>query len=340
MKKRVRQKTEKIIDVINEPVEKEVISFKKIVSTGSTLLDLAISGSRVRGGGLPAGIILEVFGPSGAGKTAILAEIASSTQYNKGQVMFCDPEARLDEEYSRIYGMELDKENYHRPDTVNELFDKIWTWEPDSNVINTVCADSLAALSTEMEMEDEDKMGMKRAKDFSTGLRKTCRLIANDNLIIACSNQEREGTGGNPVTPGGKGIPYYSSVRIRITPEFKGNKIKKSKKIGGKTVEKITGIKSRCVIKKNSCDEPFRECNVSIVFNYGIDDVRDNLQYLKDMNGEPKFIIDDFETTLIDKAIYHVEEFELTDEIRELVIDKWEEINESFKTTRKRKNRR
>ena len=41
-------------------------SLETVVSTGSTLLDLAISGGRIRGGGIPTGILMEIFGPSGA----------------------------------------------------------------------------------------------------------------------------------------------------------------------------------------------------------------------------------------------------------------------------------
>ena len=51
-------------------------NFETVISTGSTLLDLAISGKRVHGGGLPSGILVEVFGPSGSGKTVLLSEIA------------------------------------------------------------------------------------------------------------------------------------------------------------------------------------------------------------------------------------------------------------------------
>ena len=63
----------------------------QIISTGSTLLDLEISGGRVRGGGLPSGILIEVFGPSSSGKTVLLCEIAGAIQRQNGQVMFNDP---------------------------------------------------------------------------------------------------------------------------------------------------------------------------------------------------------------------------------------------------------
>jgi len=193
------------------------------ISTGSTLLDLAISGGVVNGGGVPGGIILEIYGPHSSGKTAILAELCGSAQHNGGDIFFSDPEARLDKQYCEIYGMHLPADKYNRPDTVTEMFQTIWDWEPRprrSNAICVIAEDSLAALSTKMEMESEDKMGMRRAKEFSTGLRKSARHIASRNWIIACSNQERDGQMGAKVTPGGRGIPYYASLRMRIKPAY------------------------------------------------------------------------------------------------------------------------
>lgn len=310
------------------------------LSTGSTLLDLCIMGKRVPGGGIPGGILCEIYGPSGAGKTALLAEIAASCQAKGGDTRFLDPEARLDQEYTRIYGAELAPENYLRPDTVTDMFEMIWDWKPtDEDKINVVAADSLAALSTKTELEDEDKYGMRRAKEFSEGLRKTCRLIANNNWLVVCSNQIREGPSGE-VTPGGRAIPYYSSLRIRIGPPAQNSKITKSANLSnGKKVEKTIGIRSQCIIKKSSVDEPFRMCNISIVFGYGIDDIRENLQYLKDNLGLTKYKAVDQEFMSMEKAIAYVEDNNLQDQLKQEVIDLWTEIESKFKIERTKKVR-
>jgi len=339
-KKDINQTVAEITKEIKSPLRKDTIDFSKVVSTGSLLLDLAISGKRIKGGGIPGGIIVEIFGPSSCGKTAILAELAASIQSKGGEVKFLDPEARLDQEYCKIYGVELAKENYKRPDTVNEMFSEIWEWEPkQEKQINIVAADSLAALSTEMEMEDRDKMGMKRAKDFSEGLRKTCRRIAKNKWLIACTNQEREGQTG-VVTPGGKGISYYSSLRIRVLPGFPKSKIKKQRKIkSGKMVEKIIGIQSVCEIKKSSIDEPFRKASMSIIFGYGIDDVRDQLQYFKEITGEKKYNCFDEEVLSIEKAIKYIEENNYIGKLKERTINLWQEVENSFEQDRKVKLR-
>ena len=333
-----RKLVEGVINAVSAPTkEVKVERLEQTVSTGSTLLDLSISGGRKWDGGIPGGIIIEIYGPPGAGKTSVLAEICASVQANGGQVKFLDPEARLDQEYARIYGMELDKKDYYRPETVTEVFDEhIWPWEPPrKDVINAIGTDSLAALSTQAELDDKDKYGMRRAKEFSQGLRKTARVIRRNNWLIVCTNQVRQGDVGE-VTPGGKGIPFYATLRIRVGEK---EKIKKPIKIHGKEVVKIVGIRSLCYIKKSTINDPYQECSIYIIFNYGIDDVRGNLQYLKDMTGAKKYGWDDFSYVSMEKMIRAVEKYGKERELKEKVINLWHEIEEKFKVERKKKER-
>lgn len=311
----------------------------RLLSTGSTLLDLAISGKVTKRGGVPGGIVIEVYGPSGAGKTAVLTSLAASGQSKGGGARFLDPEARLDQEYSKIYGLSLKRKDYFRPDYVSEMFDHIFTWEPKvkkKNAISVIAADSLAALTTQMEMADGDAYGMRRAKEFSEGLRKTARVIANNKWIVACSNQEREGPHGVS-TPGGKGIPYYASLRMRIAKQFPKNKIYKEKKIGSQKVRRVEGIISKVSITKSSIDEPHREAIVYIVFGYGIDDIRGNLQFCKEMTGSTKYDCISKNYVRIDQAISWVEEHEHEEALREMTIELWNDVQKKFRTTRKPK---
>lgn len=338
--KRVKSNTDELAEQIVEESKKEVkkkedYDYSKMVSTGSLLLDLAISGNK--GGGIPGGVILEIYGAAGSGKTAVLSEIGANAQSKGGQVMFLDPEARLDQEYARIYGIKLKKEDYHRPDTVTEMFDLIYNWEPKkTDKINVIATDSLAALSTDLEMESADKMGMKRAKSFSEGLRKTARIISNNGWIIACSNQVRDGQFGE-TTPGGHAIPFYSSLRIRINQV---GKIEREIDINGKKVKKSIGIESSCYIRKSTIDDPYRECKIYIRFGYGIDDVMGNLQYLKDMTRATVYDCLDGKTyQSLEKAIIYVEENNLQDKLKDNVIEMWHLVEEKFKTNRQPKIR-
>jgi len=340
MKNKLAKDIEESIEERQEELNKEEISFAKTISTGSTLLDLAISGGRTRYGGIPAGIIVEIFGPSSSGKSSIISEICAYAQSRNGEARILDPEARLDQEYSKIYGVSISKENYFRPDTITDMFELLYNWKPTKEGICVFAGDSLAALSTKMEMEDGDAYGMRRAKEFSEGLRKAARLIANNQWICVFTNQERDSPTGNPVTPGGKAIPYYSSVRIRVSKPVTNWKITKTATINGKKVEKVIGIKSKCQIKKSSVDDPYREVPISIVFGVGIDDVRSNLEYLKEYSGWTKYVFNDKEIGTIDKAIEYVEENNLEENVKEQVIDLWNHIQDSMKINRKIKERK
>jgi len=333
------------------------VNMDSVVSTGSTLLDLAISGKRKRGGGIPGGILIEVFGRSQSGKTAILAEILASVQSNGGETEIEDPEARLDKEYSRIYGLDIAKYGYNRPNTVEEIFANAQKWKPkNTNIINARGTDSLAALSTELELGPKgDKMGMKRGKEFSTGFRKICRQMANDNWLWICTNQVRQGDYGE-TTPGGMATAFYSSVRIRLRQQ---EEIKKSIKISasgkdeevpktgkkekekksGVEIEKVVGIESEAYIVK-SIDDPYRSAPIYIIFGYGIDDIRGNLQYIKNMTNNTVYTCPDGKTyQALNMAIQWVEKENLVLALKEQTIDLWEDIEKKFMTIRKLKLR-
>lgn len=326
-----------------EPVKRDKpLDMTKVVSTGSTLLDLAISGKRRRGGGIPAGIVVEISGPPGTGKTAILAEIAASIQSGGGKIIFDDAEARLDKEYTRIYGVNITEQgDYFRSKTVSEVFGRIREWKTPEDKISLYAGDGIASLSTDMELEKEDKMGQRRAKEFHEGLRKTCKLISNNTKLVVFTNQTREGTDmyGNKKleTPGGLAIPFYASLRIRVknSVEIKKEVILES----GVKVVKTIGIRSMTDIIKSTIDDPYREAPISIIFSYGIDTIRDNLQYIKDMKKLTKYITIDKEFQSLDKAIAYVEENNLQGQLREQVIDLWEEIESKFQVKRLPKER-
>ena len=315
----------------------------KIISTGSTLLDLAICGERVRGGGIPGAIMVEIFGESGTCKTVLLCEIAGGVQRQGGEIRFRDPEGRLSKRFANLFDVEIDDAWYDMPNTVKDLFLPIQKWEPKPKKrIHGIFADSLAALSTEMEMEGEDKMGMKRAKDFSTQCRKTCRVITSKGFLMVCSNQVRENADGSPytpktATPGGKAVGYYSSLRFQTRSP---KKIKKEVIVADKKVERVVGLEVQIYVFKSSVGVPYRTAPITVVFDYGIDDIRGNLQYLKKFAGLSKFgLLNQPLHQTLDMAIAMVEEQELVQQLKDEVIDLWEDIENKFKQERRPKAR-
>lgn len=313
-----------------------------VVSTGSTLLDLAISGGRFREGGIPTGIFVEIFGPSGTGKTVLLSQIAGNIQKRGGKIMFHDPEGRLNQQFAAIFGLAYDEIEYTMPDTIPEIFKSVRKWVPDEDEKESslygVFADSLAALSTDMEMgkEEGDKMGMRRAKEFSEELRKTCRIITQRNVLMVCSNQIRQNLDAGPYgtkykSPGGEAIGFYSSLRLRCkSPE----KIKVKRKIRDKEHERVIGVKTEIEVFKSSIWKPYHSAEVYILFDYGIDDIRANLRFLKSITGSYKLENILLGKTL-NKAIEAVEEGDLESTLKDEVIKLWNEVEKKFEEPRK-----
>ena len=354
-------KRSKKIEPISKQVRGKVISSKtktkkptytgdtgKMISTGSTLLDLAISGGRIRGGGIPSGILVEIFGPSGTGKTVLLSEVAGNIQNLNGEVMFHDPEARLNKQFALLFGFELDNAEYSNPNTVPELFRAVRGWEPkNSKMINGVFADSLAALSTDMEMDEEDgdKMGMRRAKEFSQELRRTCRILVEKNLLMVCSNQIRQNLDAGPYgsrykSPGGEAVGFYSSLRLRTQFALRNAKLRKTVRVASKEVKRVIGVNIEVEVFKSSVWKPQRTAPVTIIFDYGIDDIRQNLQFIKNYKKYTIYTVGNTELDKsMDESIRIVEDGDFEEQLQAEVIDLWEEIEGMFNSERKTKKR-
>ena len=331
---------------INNPVEKTAFGYdgsSRIVSTGSTLLDLAISGGRFPQGGIPMGILVEIFGPSGAGKTVLLCQIAGNVQKLGGQIMFHDPEARLNKQFASMFGLDPSTIEYTVPNTIPEVFKSVRDWAPEETEgMYGVFADSLAALSTDMEMSknEGDKMGMRRAKEFSEEMRKTCRIITQRDLLMVCSNQIRQNLDAGPhgqkyKSPGGEAIGFYSSLRLRcMNPE----KLKISRTIKGKEHKRVIGVKTTIEVFKSSVWKPYRTAEAYIIFDYGIDDIRANLRYIKGIAGNSLYQVGGTKLgKSLSDAIHQVEEDGLERELKDEVISLWNEVESKFEEPRKLK---
>jgi len=363
-----------------QQVEKGLTDWTVTASTGSTLLDKAISGLKCRYGGLPGRMIVEISGPPGSGKTTIMAEILGSVQRLGGEVKIDDPEARLDEQYCHKMGVHLpmvkakdkdgsdilipDPDVYSQPDTVTDVIEgivgpleayegktkrnKTKAWRPDPGHINGRGTDSLASLSTKMEMEQGDKMGQRRAKELSEGMRVIARHIHHYNILLVFTNQLRDNVDGGQwapkkITPGGNAIPYYASVRIMLSSMGKLRKDSKSDPYGKM-------IKAE--VSKNSKDIEWRSAPIYLIFGYGIDDIRANLQWLKD-NGafdepDPKtgvmkkagsYRVGDKKYISLDLAVAAVEEQNLEQEVKDMVVDLWDILEAEKRPNRKEKAR-
>ena len=341
-----RKRGTQLSEQIKERSKKSIPSENKlyegsdlIVSTGSTLLDLAISGERFSEGGIPFGILVEIFGPSSCGKTVLLCEIAGKVQKQLREVTFHDPEARLNKQFAKLFGLDIDSLNYTIPNTIPEVFNQIRNLDSKTKEPQGIFCDSLAALSTDLEMTGEkgDKMGMRRAKEFSEELRKTCRIISQKNYLMVCSNQVRQnidaGTYGQKyISPGGNAIGFYSSLRLRCSSP---QKVKPKKIVKGKETKYVIGVRTIIEIYKSSVGKPYRTAPLMILYDYGIDDIRENLQYIKDHTENTIYTIDNERLDIsIEESIQSIEEGNLQTKLKKEVIALWNDIEQAFKPRR------
>ena len=192
----------------------------------------------------------------------------------------------------------------------------------------------------EMGKEEGDKMGMRRAKEFSEELRKTCRIITQRNVLMVCSNQVRQDLDAGPYgqkyrSPGGEALGFYSSLRLRC---LGAQKIKVKRILRGQEHERIVGVKGTVEVFKSSVWKPFHTAEINILFDYGIDDIRANLRFLKTQTKNTVYRVGEVELgKSLDSAIKKVEEMGLEQELKLQTIALWNEIEAQFVEGRKPK---
>jgi recombination protein RecA len=255
------------------------------VSTGSTLLDLAISNRP--NGGFPVGRIVELQGMEASGKSLIMAHVLANTQKKGGLAVYIDTENALSEEFLRAIGVDVNNMLYIPLETIEDIFESV------ENIIETVrksskdrlvsiVIDSVSAATTKIEQDaDFDKDGWATAKAIvmSKAMRKITHTIGKQRVLLLCASQLREKMGvmfGDKfTTSGGKALGFHASCRIRL----KG--VGKIKSGSGKT-EQIIGVQTEAQVIKNRMGPPFKKAVFDIYFSSGIDDKNSWLSLMKD----------------------------------------------------------
>ena len=243
---------------------------KRWISTGSRQLDYIIA-NRVNGG-LPEGRIVEIFGPPSIGKSHIAIQIARSTQQMGGIVVYIDTENATSVENLGLLGVDIEKRfvyvDTHCTEEVLSIAEAtiMKAKAMDKDVPITIVWDSVAASSPKAELVgdyDKETIGL-QARAISKGMRKITGVIANQNVLFVILNQTRTKIGvmyGDPTTtPGGKAIPFHSSVRIKLGA---GQQIQDKDK-------NVVGIHVSAKTIKNKVSAPFRACQFEIHFGIGI----------------------------------------------------------------------
>lgn len=325
------------------------------VSTGSTMLNLAIAGNTRWG--FDRGGIYVLVGGSASGKTFItlntLAEASINPAFDEYKLILHAPERGARMDINSFFGPRLAKRlEYRYPATVEEFYFTV-----DDDVKKSPCIsvlDSMDALSDQAEEEKFEKkkkafrkgkeetgsMGMSKAKVNSSTLRLMVnRLPRNGSiLIIICQTRTNVGFTSRyqPETKaGGTALTFYSTAEVWF-------KVREAIKKEVRNKEREIGSIMRAKVRKNRDTGYKPTVELHHYPSFGFDDVGSCVAFMveegewKESKGEVKVPDFTFQGSR-EMLIEYIQANELESQLHTLVQDVWDDIVEKSVVNRRNK---
>lgn len=232
----------------NEIVDADIVSF------GIPSVDAA---SNI--GGVPRGVIVEIFGPEGSGKSYTCYRTIASFQAAGLNAMLLDVENAFYDDWVARAGVDTSKLVVGRDFESGEQALMYAEAAAKTKKFGVIVVDSVAALLPQSEadssLDDNARVGAHAAM-MSRCLRKLQGVMAQTDTLLLFTNQTRTKIGvmfGNPEdTPGGKALKFYAGMRLGL--QFIGKEMAKQD-----GADKPVGIRTKIKFIKNKCGQPFGE---------------------------------------------------------------------------------
>ena len=231
------------------------------ISTGCFSLDY-IFGC----GGIPKSRIIEIFGEEATGKSVLAMFIVAQAQKQGLKAVWIDAECSFNSKFATDIGMDIGKLILCQPITGESaltIVDKM----ASTHSVDIIVLDSVAALVPQKELEGEiikDSMAL-QARMMSKALRIITGNVSRTKTAVIFINQLRDKVGifwgPKSITPGGKALKFYASVRLEV---------KKGKYITGENDE-VIGNEIKIKSVKNKVGLPWRTAELRLIFRKGID---------------------------------------------------------------------